>query len=287
MYLIRPFFRYLVSSIHLILNLQHSFTMSQKKSTIVLIPGGWHRPSSYAKLTTALQTAGYTTHIPELQSMNGARPPTAGLKEDTAHVRTFVTDLLDTGKNVAVIMHSYSGQVGTNALIGLSVSARAAAGKSGGVTHLIYMSAFALLPGKSMVDKVREFGHEEYLPLAFDFSPEDNTALPQDSMYLIGETPGLEKEEVEAYAKAMTSVRWNGQCMYDATENCAWKEDGMEVAYVIATKDTCVPLDYQKSMVEGMKAEGVSVKTWEVEAGHCPNFTATGEVARIVGEIVG
>jgi pimeloyl-ACP methyl ester carboxylesterase len=261
--------------------------MSSNKPTLVLIPGGWHTPTSYSKLTSALQKLGHTLHIPSLPSMNGARPPTAGLKEDTAHIRTYITDLLDTGKNLAVIMHSYGGQVGTNALTGLSISARGAASQPGGITHLICMTGFAQPPGKSMIDKVREFKHEGFMTLAFDFSPDDNTAVPRDPSYLIGETPGLEDVKVEAYAKAMTSIRWNGQCMYDAIENCAWKEDGVQVAYVIATKDTCVPLDYQRSFIEGMKGEGVVVKTWEVETGHCPGFTASGDVARVLQEIIG
>jgi len=260
--------------------------MSPIKPTLVLIPGGWHTPTSYTTLTQALQSAGHKVHIPSLPSMSGARPPTAGLKEDTAHVRAFVTDLLSTGETLAVIMHSYGGQLGTNALAGLGLAARKADNLPGGITHLIYMTAFALPPGKSMIDLVREHGHEELMPLTFEFA-DDMSVLPRDPTYLIGDTTGLEKSVVEAYTADIVKVRWNGQCIYDAIERSAWREEGVKVAYVMAMADTWFPVDYQKSVVEAMRAEGVDVGVWELETGHCPNFTATADVVKAVGEIVG
>ena len=43
-----------------------------------------------------------------------------------------------------------------------------------------------------------------------------------------------------------------------------------------------VPLDYQKSMVATMEAEGLTVKTAEVATGHCPNLTAVKEVVEAI-----
>ena len=48
--------------------------------------------------------------------MNEARPPNADLATDTAMVRGDVESLVDAGRTVIAIMHSYGGQVGTNAL---------------------------------------------------------------------------------------------------------------------------------------------------------------------------
>lgn len=47
-----------------------------------------------------------------------------------------------------------------------------------------------------------------------------------------------------------------------------------------------VPLDYQKSMVDHMQAEGQEVQTFELDTGHCPNLTKTKEVVEIVKQIV-
>ena len=119
-----------------------------------MISGAWHVPESYAKLKDALKKAGHEVEVPRLPSMNQARPPTANLASDTKFIRTLVKELVDEGRSVVALMHSYGGQVGTNALYGLQPDDKT----KGGVSQLIYMSAFAQPEGWSMIDKVEEFG---------------------------------------------------------------------------------------------------------------------------------
>jgi hypothetical protein len=57
----------------------------------------------------------------------------------------------------------------------------------GGVARLVYMCAFALPEGGSMVGKVREFGHEELLPLAFGFAEDQSVDCRDPRMVLVGE----------------------------------------------------------------------------------------------------
>jgi pimeloyl-ACP methyl ester carboxylesterase len=93
--------------------------MPSKTSTVLLIGGGWHMPQSYSKLTRQLEAAGYEVHVPTLPSMNGSRPPNADLTTDTDHVRAVAEDLVNRGHHLVVLMHSYGGQIGTNALYGM------------------------------------------------------------------------------------------------------------------------------------------------------------------------
>ena len=99
------------------------------KPTLLIIHGGWHVPRSYHKLTSALRAAGFEVHIPRHLSVNRSRPPNADLGSDTFLIRSYATSLVEAGRIVAVLMHSYGGQVGTNALYGLSKESRAAQGK--------------------------------------------------------------------------------------------------------------------------------------------------------------
>ena len=55
-----------------------------------------------------------------------------------------MTDLADAGYPIVLLMHSYGGIVGSNALKDLSLIERKRAGPPGGVVHLIYMVAFIL-----------------------------------------------------------------------------------------------------------------------------------------------
>ena len=133
--------------------------------------------------------------------MNEARPPNADLATDTALVRGYVESLVDAGRIVIAMIHSYGGQVGTNALYGLGLNNRSQQGLSGGVVHLVYMCAFAMPEGGLMVSKVQEFGHEHLLPLAFDFA-EDNSCVDRDPKgLLVG--PSIEDSEADKYVSSL------------------------------------------------------------------------------------
>lgn len=78
--------------------------------SIVLVYGAWSTPAHYAKLITALKAAGLDVHCPELPSVNGARPPTADLEDDTRLIRAYVEDLVGSGRIVVAVLYSYSRQ---------------------------------------------------------------------------------------------------------------------------------------------------------------------------------
>jgi pimeloyl-ACP methyl ester carboxylesterase len=258
--------------------------MSSPASPIVLIiPGGWHKPQSYIKLHDALGSAGFRVSMPELPSANGSRPPIADLATDTAHLRATVEELVKQGDEVIALMHSYGGQIGTNALASFSIANRQKAGLKGGVRDLVYMSACAVSEGKSMMDMVRYFGHESLIPLAFDIG-DDMTCVSRDpKTLLVGADCGLPADEIDTYVD--TLVRWNGQCMYDVlmTERCAWRD--IPITYIHMAKDMTIPHDYQKWLVEGMRKEGVRVQTATLETGHCPNLTATEGVVDVLRKV--
>ncbi|PWY90619.1 alpha/beta-hydrolase [Aspergillus sclerotioniger CBS 115572] len=247
---------------------------------IVFVAGAWHTPAAYSKFASGLKALGHEVHIPSLPSMNGARPPNADLNTDITLIRGYVESLTEAGRNVVVIMHSYGGQVGTDALVGLGAETRQKDGLPGGVIRLVYVCAYALTEGRSMFDMVKDMGHEALMPIAFDFA-EDETVLDRDPKnLLVG--PGLSEEELEAYVAGLK--RWNGKPIYQPIGQCAWRE--IPVSYVYTLNDMTVPWDYQKVMVENMRAEGRQVKTLEVDTGHCPTITRTQELVDMVHGIV-
>lgn len=212
--------------------------------------------------------------------MNEARPPNAGLSHDSALARSYVESLVRAGRPVVAIGHSYGGQVMSNALHGLGVDARAAKGLKGGVSHLIYLTAYAVPEGVAMMDKVKEFGNMDLVPLAFDFA-EDGTCVSRDpKTLLIG--PGVSDAEVEAYIK--TWALWHGNAMYQASEHAAWRE--IPVAYIKATADMTIPVHYQQHFIDEMEKASREVQVFELETGHCPNLTATDGVVDAINKVV-
>ncbi|OTB09338.1 hypothetical protein M426DRAFT_17989 [Hypoxylon sp. CI-4A] len=254
---------------------------TSNKPTLLIISGGFHIPASYAKLSTALESAGYEVHIPRLTSCYQMRPPIGDLTSDSILIRGYVESLVRAGRTVVVIVHSYGGQVGTNALYGLELGKRSRQGLKGGVKTIIYMASYALTEGVAALDKAKEFGNMDLVPLVFDIA-EDKSAVPCDARASFVD-PSLDDAEASMYLS--TLVRSNGRCFFQPLEHAAWREFP-SVAYIYTTADMMVPIHYQKNIVEGVEKNGVKVQTFEMNTGHCPCLTDAQGVVDIVNSVV-
>ncbi|KAL4794548.1 alpha/beta-hydrolase [Aspergillus venezuelensis] len=255
---------------------------STTKATIFLIDGGWHTPAHYSKLTTYLESKGHKIHILRLETTNGARPPSADLSTDTILIRSYAEDLISKGHILVALMHSYGGQVGTNALSGLGFKERRRKRLPGGIARLVYITAFAQFPGRTMMDLVHEMGDGHLIPIAFDFD-EDGTCVDADPKnLLVG--PGLPEEELEEFVGSL--VRWNGTAMSQPLVNCAWMDGGVSISYVCTSEDFTVPIRYQETMIERMRGKWKEVEVFKLSTGHCPQVTLSEELGVIVDGIV-
>ncbi|GAB1198169.1 hypothetical protein APSETT444_007477 [Aspergillus pseudonomiae] len=108
------------------------------RPTILVIHGAWHHPEFYAPFCKAFENLGYEAVCPHLLTCNNDVPPTKKLEDDVALIRQTAQSLLDDGKAVVAVMHSYGGIVGTDALHGLAIK------------RLIYMTAFIPPSGSSL-----------------------------------------------------------------------------------------------------------------------------------------
>jgi alpha-beta hydrolase superfamily lysophospholipase len=133
-----------------------SSTSNPKDIAIVVVQGSFHTPQAYQKLTDGLKHRGYATSQPELPSCSNtdhADFTSKTLHDDSAAVKSVVEHLVnDEGKKVFVVMHSYGGLVGSNAIPKeLSFKYRKSVGQPGGVVHLLYVTAFVLDEGQSVL----------------------------------------------------------------------------------------------------------------------------------------
>ena len=117
------------------------------KPTFVLVPGAWHQPSIYSSVMNTLDAHGYPTVGLPLPSA-GAMPPNMTFDEDVNAIRDLVTKLVDTeGKEVILVVHSYTGMPGAEAPKGLGMKERQDKGLKGGVVRLVFIMAFAMPEG--------------------------------------------------------------------------------------------------------------------------------------------
>lgn len=140
--------------------------MAVPKPTFVLVPGAWHPVSCYNVLCEELSAAGYPVQVAELPSLDPRDPSAVSCAKDAEAVRKILISLIEEDKHVVVVPHSYGGIPGGCGAYGLGKSAREKEGKKGGVIGLIYMSAFVVPEGSSLL---------EFLGGKYPFYVQENT----------------------------------------------------------------------------------------------------------------
>ncbi|KAI9927483.1 hypothetical protein MW887_003098 [Aspergillus wentii] len=121
------------------------------KPTILIISGGGHTPAHFRPLQILFEHRRYAVHSPRLPS-NCLLLANDSSAEDVTLARKIATRLSNEGKEIIVLMHSYGGFVGTEAMCGLGLIQRARAGLTGGVKWLAYMTAVTPMKGESTIE---------------------------------------------------------------------------------------------------------------------------------------
>ena len=125
--------------------------MRSSKPTIVLVPGAWYSPQHYAPLLHEFSKAGYTVVSQQLPSVNPAVPTSASVANDTMFIRhQLLIPLLEGGKEVLLITHSYGSVPGAAAAAGLSRQQRQAQGSEGGLLGLVVIAGLLIGQGETL-----------------------------------------------------------------------------------------------------------------------------------------
>ena len=127
-------------------------TTSPSKPTIVFVPGAFHTPDHFKPMSDLLHQSSYPSVTVSLPSI-GEHAATFAPGDDIRAIRSELEKLIeDDGKDVVLAMHSYGGLPGSQSVVGLEKSVRIKEGKKGGVVHILFIAAFVLENGQSLVD---------------------------------------------------------------------------------------------------------------------------------------
>ena len=134
-----------------------SHQIMPSKPTFLFIPGAWHFPAYFDPLIAYLSEHGYSSVAVTLPAVNSS-PAATSLQPDVDAAAAALAALLDDGADVVVVMHSYGGMVGTDA-VGRVVKERASADGSEGkqsakIKRLVYVAAHVPLEGQSLFDAI-------------------------------------------------------------------------------------------------------------------------------------
>ena len=129
--------------------------------TLVFVQGSFQLPDVYQNLVDRLTGLGYTVVYPRLPSCTDTSHPQfphVSLYDDAIAVRSeLIRQVEYEGKAVVLVMHSYGGLVGSEAMRQeLNYTQRKLQGLPGGVIHLFLYAAFLLDEGQSVLSAFGE-----------------------------------------------------------------------------------------------------------------------------------
>ncbi|KAB8232399.1 alpha/beta hydrolase [Aspergillus alliaceus] len=254
------------------------------KPTILLVHGAWHTPTHYIPYTTALKSAGYEVYTPHLPTCTGISPPQATFADDVACIRTLLTRLVHEGKRILLIMHSYGGCVGTDAVQDLvypyprptttSSTSTENGAKKGGVIHLLYLCAYMLLPGESIQRVMEKTGVDGMWGEFMEDGSDGMTVARDPGKWFFG---GLEEGMIRELVGRL--VRFPVGVIRARTEGDAWRR--VPVTYVVTERDYAVPRMFQNLMLKEVKREGVEVQTQVFDTSHSVFLTKLEEMVDV------
>ncbi|KAH8660375.1 Alpha/beta hydrolase fold-1 [Xylariales sp. PMI_506] len=240
---------------------------SEAHPVIVFAPGAWHLPSCFDIVRADLESRGWETEGVTYPSV-GAEPPNKGLADDAAAVRAVLEKLVDLGKQIVLVAHSYGGLTGAEALEGLAYAQRKRDGKAGGVIMFVYLAAFANPKGMSLLDMLQG----QWLPWMMgpkDFGPEGSYITvdnPEAIMY--------HDVDPTLRTKVLAELRHqSGQVFIDKVAYEPWHH--VPCMYIFCEDDKALPIEYQRAFAQQF---GQDAPSYLCKTSHSPFLSQPQEV---------
>lgn len=264
--------------------IMNSMTSTSESLVVVLVPGAWNKPSVFDALQSSLHRRGLATMALGHPS-NGAEPPNKTLQDDINYLHESLKRLIDEGKYLIVIVHSYGGIVGSGAVAGLSKLEREKQSLPGGVSIIVYMTAFAIPRGMSlkgtMGGEYPDFVSVEARIIPSHFISSSLSISQGDYIHFMGGPDigfhGVPKEEHVKFLDSFTHI-----CR-GAFEGAATYEPRHEIpsAYILCEDDRAIPLPLQEQMAQRLKTKF----EYRIKSSHMPFIGMPDTVADIIKEL--
>ncbi|KAI9052432.1 hypothetical protein LZ554_003778 [Drepanopeziza brunnea f. sp. 'monogermtubi'] len=210
------------------------------KPEFIFVPGAWHSPESFEPTTALLAQAGYAVHGVTLPSF-GAQPPLQSFEPDVQAVQDIVGEVLSSGRDAVLVMHSYGGVVGCESLREYVSEAESGKGdrrqqqqqgRRGRLRRLVFVSAFVMPEGGSLM---AGFGGQNLPWMEVD----GDAARPTDPKELF-----YNDLSPEAAAPHIAAIRHHSFRTFSSRLTVApWKT--IPSTYVVCEKDNAIPVQGQ------------------------------------------
>ncbi|KAK7926461.1 hypothetical protein PG985_003459 [Apiospora marii] len=204
--------------------------------TYLMVPGAWHTAPAFDLLREQLTKRGFESVAVPLLTVGPTDPKNQGVPEDAAAIKAELEKLVNAGKEVMVLSHSYGGVPADAAVEGFNAKDRAANGQKGGVIMALHLTSFAAPVGSSLMDSLG--GNP--LPW-FNITGDVLTPIDPTSVFYADVEPQLAAKSVAALEPS--SMR----AMTDKGSFAPW-DQGFEMGFIHTEDDQAIPIAIQKQM---------------------------------------
>ncbi|KAL9614955.1 MAG: hypothetical protein Q9167_000597 [Letrouitia subvulpina] len=243
----------------------------RSKPVCVIVPGAWHPESAYADLVNHLNDNEYPVVTARLPSFNTDNPSASTCAADGDALKQVLLSLIEEDKDIFVLNHSYGGLPGGAAAHGLSKVALQRQGKKGGVLGLVYMSAFVVPEGLSLVEYLGG-QHPPYLQ------------KHQACLCTIAGARDTLFNDIEPAkaAKLESSLLHHAILAFESPAPApAWAEPefSSKIVFVKCTQDMALPVFVQDMFIQ---RSGVQWAVKELESSHSPFISHPEEIVGVI-----
>ncbi|KAK4077100.1 uncharacterized protein Triagg1_4067 [Trichoderma aggressivum f. europaeum] len=250
---------------------------SSPKPHILIIPGAWYPASNLDTFIESLEAAGYSAEAFSLLSFDTAG---VSVQDDEEQVKASLTSLVDNGKSVIIVAHSYGGLVASGVIAspGLDKRTRELQGSKGGVVGIVYLAAIIPAQDEGILQLV---GGKwlEYI--------DDTKAEAECLLYTFNPTETFHHDCSAELASSVTKtlLPHSELALKTAPSAVGWKDEAYDGrrAYIRCLQDKALPIGIQEHLVARSEVEWV-VKT--LDSSHSPFLSMPGELTRVLEEIV-
>ena len=226
-----------------------------RAATIMLVHGAWHGSWCWDQVRRLLEDGGIATAAVDNPSVTR---PGSDLRADGDNLRTALDAI---SGPVVLVGHSYGGAVITDA------------GTHPNVEHLVYLTAFALDAGESVMQNELQGGEEMKLGESLQF---DGDVLSVDPARVVEFfyhdcAPDV-ADAAAARLKPMSLAAMGG-----IPRGVAWRD--VPSTYVVCTDDRAIPVALQRSCAARIG------EVVELPTSHSPFLSRPDDVARVLAAL--
>jgi pimeloyl-ACP methyl ester carboxylesterase len=226
--------------------------MSRRAATIMLVHGAWHGSWCWEPVVQRLRDEGVAAVVVDNPSVTR---PGSDLAADGDHLRAALDA---TSGPIVLVGHSYGGAVITDA------------GAHPNVEHLVYLTAFALDAGESVMQNELAGGEDMKLPEALRFDGDLVSVEPSRAVeFFYHDCPPGVADAAVARLRPMSIAAMAG-----ATRGVAWRE--ISASYVVCTDDRAISVALQRACAARLGA------VVELPTSHSPFLSRPDELARLL-----